>query len=156
MSDVESSIALPGVVFATTTWILFAIFMGMDAAPRTSSSIALLSVSSTGTLSSGPTVVQASRRTADLVLVLVWPSTKPCGPPHRHLQSAAEETLDFTRGDERRSCAGRKRAQHEAIAPRRIQPLRKSTFDVNDGAGEACARHNTSPIRLQLRAGKRI
>ena len=34
--------------------------------------------------------------------------------------------------------------------------MRKSAFDDNADAGEACARHDTSPKRLRLRLGERI
>ena len=34
--------------------------------------------------------------------------------------------------------------------------MRKSAFNDDHNAGEACARHDTSPRRLRLRAGERI
>ena len=43
---------------------------------------------------------------------------------------------------------GRNRTQYEAIAVRKIPPVRKIAFDDNDGTGDACAQHDTSPRRL--------
>ena len=118
---------LLGVVFAVPTWKSFAIFAGTGAAPKTTSLITPSSAPSAGTSRSSSAAVRANRDAADSFLVLSWPFVKPCGPPppHCHLQSASEATLDFTRGDTRRRC--------EKKSKRKITPARKSAFDDDGG-----------------------